>query len=185
MHGINLNFSGNILQYWKQGLNQNYTQKIICPFFKKSNNKFYPFFYINRNGHHYEKWKNCQKILVQTFECLEGSNSPKHQQKICIGSWDSDVQKSALFFHFSSWLSIKIWKKVFSLSLVFLRSCLLVLWKGWWTVFLKRKFFYLWPTLKFLTKPITLLYWYVTEYQYPQTCTLGSKNKFHITLNLV
>ena len=45
VHGINLKFSGNILQYLKQGLNQNYTQKIVCPcFFKKSNNRFYPFF---------------------------------------------------------------------------------------------------------------------------------------------
>ena len=42
VHGINLKFSGNTLQYLKQDLNQNYTQKIIFPcFFEKSNNRFF------------------------------------------------------------------------------------------------------------------------------------------------
>ena len=41
VHRINLKFSDDILQYLKQGLNQNYVQKVIFPYFlKKLNNKF-------------------------------------------------------------------------------------------------------------------------------------------------
>ena len=35
-----------------------------------------------------------KKILVQAFECLQGSISPKNQQKACIGSCDIDVQRN-------------------------------------------------------------------------------------------
>ena len=80
MHGINLKFSGNIFQYSKQGLNQNFTQKIYFVVFSRNQAiNFTHFFYINPNGRHYGKCENCQKKFVLAFECLEGSISPKNQ----------------------------------------------------------------------------------------------------------
>ena len=36
-----------------------------------------------------------------------------------------------------------------------------------------------------MTKPIALLSWYAAQYHYPQTCSLRSKSKTHITLNFL
>ena len=49
----------------------NYSQETICPCLSKQH--ILPIFLCeNQNGRHYGECKNCQKILIQAFECLQG-----------------------------------------------------------------------------------------------------------------